>query len=236
MAKAPASEPPAPAPVGSGSGRLGRERVALIAPGGDRDRALAVLHEQEIGAETFDSVDDLLAAPDPSSLALYWAEPSLTASIIHTVEPLRRVLPDCEVVVICEQVGGGEVRRALTGGASGVVLADQLAEALGPCIRAVIAGQLCVPRPYSRQVEPAALSTRERQILGLVVMGLGNGQIAERLFLAESTVKSHLSSAFAKLDVGSRNEAVDLLLDPDRNVGRSVLGPVSDVDPPKGAA
>jgi hypothetical protein len=54
-------------------------------------------------------------------------------------------------------------------------------------------------------------------------MGYMNCQIAERLFLAESTVKSHLSSAFAKLGVRSRNEAVSLILDPNRGLGTGIL-------------
>ncbi len=55
-------------------------------------------------------------------------------------------------------------------------------------------------------------------------MGYMNSQIAERLFLAESTVKSHLSSAFGKLGVRSRNEAVDLILNPERGLGMGILG------------
>jgi predicted transcriptional regulator len=50
-----------------------------------------------------------------------------------------------------------------------------------------------------------------------------NSQIAERLFLSESTVKSHLSSAFGKLGVRSRNEAVNLILDSERGLGMGIL-------------
>jgi hypothetical protein len=50
-----------------------------------------------------------------------------------------------------------------------------------------------------------------------------NSQIAARLFLAESTVKSHLNSAFGKLGVRSRNEAVSLILDPQRGLGLGIL-------------
>ena len=64
---------------------------------------------------------------------------------------------------------------------------------------------------------------REKQILGLVVMGMTNAQIASKLFLAESTVKSHLSSSFTKLGVASRNEAVGLILDPTRGQGLGIL-------------
>ena len=63
-------------------------------------------------------------------------------------------------------------------------------------------------------------------------MGYSNSQIADQLFLAESTVKSHLSSAFGKLGVRSRNEAVHLILDPERGLGMGILAlggePIAD--------
>jgi DNA-binding NarL/FixJ family response regulator len=71
--------------------------------------------------------------------------------------------------------------------------------------------------------ERPVLSIREKQVVGLVAMGLMNIEIAERLFLAESTVKSHLSSAFAKLGVRSRHEAVELLLNPASGLGLGIL-------------
>src|SRR5262249_1747659 len=116
-----------------------------------------------------------------------------------------------------------EVRCALAAGAAGVVLHAALDSCLGPSLRAVQAGQLCVPRARWRQVHPPALSARERQVFGLVVMGYMYSQIARPLVLAESTVKSHLSSAFAKLGVRSRNEAVDLIANPERGLGVGIL-------------
>lgn len=127
-------------------------------------------------------------------------------------------------IVVCESIRPGEIRFALATGVAGVVQADSLTAALLPCVASVFAGQVSVPRAEARQVEPAALSTREKQILGLVVMGCMNGEIAERLVVAESTVKSHLSSAFGKLGVRSRNEAVALILDSERGLGMGILG------------
>jgi DNA-binding NarL/FixJ family response regulator len=108
-------------------------------------------------------------------------------------------------------------------GASGVVLAADLERALAPTVAAVAAGQAVLPSLAERQLARPALSVRERQVLSLVVMGLMNGEIAAQLFVAESTVKSHLSSAFAKLGVRSRNEAVELILDPDADAGLGIL-------------
>ena len=66
------------------------------------------------------------------------------------------------------------------------------------------------------------LSARERQVLSLVTLGCSNGEIAGKLHLSESTVKSHLSSAFAKLGVRSRAEATARILT-DREVAAGIL-------------
>jgi len=145
---------------------------------------------------------------------------------------------DPALVAVCESIRPGELRQALAAGVAGVVLTEDLAQGLIPCLLAVAAGQVCVPRSQSGQIDAASLSPRERQILGLVVMGYMNGEIAEQLVVAESTVKSHLSSAFAKLGVKSRTEAADLILDPERGLGMGILAiggePIDTAEPAEG--
>ena len=152
-----------------------------------------------------------------------WLQETIS-SMSRVVEPLTKRFAVSPVVVVCAHIQRWEVRAALAAGAAGVVVHDDIQRSLGPCLRAVCGGQICVPRAHWRQIEPPVLSTREKQILGLVVMGYMNSQIAEQLFLAESTVKSHLSSAFGKLGVRSRNEAVDLIINPERGLGMGILG------------
>jgi DNA-binding NarL/FixJ family response regulator len=201
-----------------------RAVVALVADEGPRERIGEVLEEQGLAFTVFDDAEDLLARcpEDAPALIVLWIEdpPSWSA---QQMEPLRRGVEQAQIVVICADIQRWELRAALAGGVAGVVLEDEMADALGPCLQAVRAGQVCVPRQHWRQIEPPALSTREKQILGLVVMGYMNSQIAEQLFLAESTVKSHLSSAFGKLGVRSRNEAVNLILDSERGLGMGIL-------------
>jgi DNA-binding NarL/FixJ family response regulator len=213
-----------PSSVASQLADTGTATVALIADEDPRGSIGAVLGEQGWSLTTFESAEGLLKqgqASDDQLVAL-WIEDA-SSSAAREVELLRKGLEHARIVVICADIQRWEVRAVLAAGALGVVLEGEIASTLGPCLQAVRVGQICVPRRHWRQIEPPALSSREKQILGLVVMGYMNSQIAEQLFLAESTVKSHLSSAFGKLGVRSRNEAVNLILDAERGLGMGIL-------------
>ncbi len=90
-------------------------------------------------------------------------------------------------------------------------------------MRSAVAGQISYPRELMPTQLRAALTNREKQILGMVVMGFRNAEIAAKLHVSESTVKSHLYSAFTTLGVGSRKEAVSLILDPNAGFGTGIL-------------
>lgn len=195
---------------------------ALVAGDSGRAQIARVAMRDKLAFRAFTDVEELLSAEfDPSLIVMWIEDPGL--SLPKTIESLSQPSEHAPIVAACPAIERWEMRAALAAGAAGVVLHENLDTAFGPCLRAVIAGQICVPRDHWRQIEPPALSSREKQILGLVVMGYMNSQIAEQLFLAESTVKSHLSSAFGKLGVRSRNEAVNLILDPERGLGMGIL-------------
>jgi DNA-binding NarL/FixJ family response regulator len=126
---------------------------------------------------------------------------------ISTVGRLCERGPGVAVVVILQSIGDGVARAMIAAGARGVVLRSQLDQTLAPTVRAARIGQITIPQPGRRQIFPPALSHRESTVLAMVSRGQTNAQIAESLFLAESTVKSHLRSVFAKLGVNSRREA-----------------------------
>ncbi len=107
------------------------------------------------------------------------------------------------------------------------MLEPVLDRALVPTARAMLAGQLTVPGDLGRVIAPRPLSHREKEILRLVVDGATNREIAHKLYLAESTVKTHLSSAFRKIDARSRSEAVARIQDPEAGI---VLGVVELAD------
>jgi DNA-binding NarL/FixJ family response regulator len=207
----------------------GPERVALVAEDGPRQRISQTLERERLAFEEFDGTQALASSRtgyDPT-LVILWIEDTVSG-VAGYIEPLIQHWPQAPLVVSCPSIERWGVRAALTAGAAGVVLLESIEATLGPCVAAVRTGQICVPREHWRQVEPPALSSREKQILGLVVMGYSNQEIAQQLFLAESTVKSHLSSVFGKLGVRSRNEAVNRILDPDRGLGMGILALVGD--------
>ena len=158
-------------------------------------------------------------APD---LLLFGARRAASSSL----DSLRELVAACEstkVILICERSGDGEVRKALDAGVKGLVALSEVESALPSVIEVVRAGQVSVPGSRSKGLRKQILTSREKQILGLVVMGLTNAEIATKLFLAESTIKSHLSSAFAKLGVSSRSEAATVILDPRSSAGLGIL-------------
>jgi DNA-binding NarL/FixJ family response regulator len=200
-----------------------RPGVVLIGGETRRQAVAAIVEGQGFDFEPVGSVDDLLSVGVNPALVVLWVDDGLSQAVARDLAPLGAALGKTPVVLVCAGIRPRDLRVVLAAGAAGVVLEGRLAAALGPSLQAAWAGQVCVPRQHSEQVEPAALSGREKQILGLVVMGYMNSQIADQLFLAESTVKSHLSSAFAKLGVRSRNEAVELILDSERGQGMGIL-------------
>jgi DNA-binding NarL/FixJ family response regulator len=127
------------------------------------------------------------------------------------------------VVLICQRLNARGLRRALDAGVSGLLLDRQIETALRPTIEAALAGQVSIPRDHGALLHRRPLSFREKQILGLAILGYTNSQIGGRLFLAESTVKSHLSSSFTKLGVCSRSEAAARVSDPEEPLGAEIM-------------
>lgn len=119
------------------------------------------------------------------------------------------------------------VVEALRAGASGFLLKDAPADVLLDGIRAVASGDALLAPSVTRrlidrfvasyprldaQVETdlATLTDRERQVLTLMARGLSNDEIGERLYVGESTVKTHVSSILSKLHLRDRVQAVVL--------------------------
>jgi DNA-binding NarL/FixJ family response regulator len=159
-----------------------------------------------------------------------------------TVAGMRRVrseVPEARIVIVSGSSHGTGVRRALNSGADGFVLESRMDETLACTVRAVHSNQVCAPRELRRWVAKPSFTHREKQILSLVAAGATNKEIANELFLAESTVKSHLASLFGKLGVRSRKDALAIVLDPQEGLLATALpadaDPLLSVPPANGA-
>jgi len=144
-------------------------------------------------------------------------------SQVEVLRALARSNDGAPILAIAARADDREVRALLAAGAAGVVAEADMEKTLVPSLQVVLAGQACSPRAHAPQLAPAPLSARQKQILGMVVMGCSNAEIARRLVVEESTVKSHLRSAFGKLGVRSRGEAASAILDPERGLGVGIL-------------
>jgi DNA-binding NarL/FixJ family response regulator len=193
------------------------EPAVVVGPAAIRPEIVSALHDEGLEVSVVDGVEALTEMSHDRAPSLIVLVGDLSGrALSSTLESLGEHSPDASIQ-------GWEVRAALAAGADGIVLVAEASTALGPCLLAVQAGQTCVPHRHGRQIERPVLSLREKQILGLVVKGYTNSQIGDSLFLAESTVKSHLSSVYCKLEVRSRAEAAELILNPDRGMAMGIL-------------
>lgn len=134
---------------------------------------------------------------------------------------IRELFPE-HPIVLCPEAAGNP-RPAQEREVDGLVPSDRLEESLGAAIRAVHAGLVAFPRKTAGRLRGPELTNREKQALSMVIMGLTNLEIAQKLFVSENTVKSHLNTAYKKLGVHSRAEAHRLITDPDRGLGTGIL-------------
>jgi len=125
--------------------------------------------------------------------------------------------PDIRVVAMTSFSETARAQRALRAGASGYVLKDAEASEVADALRAAVRGEIHLDAAIAREVTRAlqqprpygveSLTVREREVLGLVGLGLSNRQIAERLVLSERTARSHVSNILTKLGLQSRTQA-----------------------------
>jgi len=134
---------------------------------------------------------------------------------------IRQQYPKVQVIVLTSFKEDGLVRNALQAGAIGYLLKDVSADELARAIRAAHLGRATLSPEATQALVHAAnqppapghdLTERERVVLALMVEGLNNTQIAARLVVSPSTIKTHVSNILSKLGVASRSEAVALAL------------------------
>jgi NarL family two-component system response regulator LiaR len=140
---------------------------------------------------------------------------------VAATRAIRARFPDVQVLALTSFKENERIRNVLEAGAIGYLLKDITADDLADAIRLAHLGRTTLaPQAAQSMVEAATqppapgldLTERERVVLALVVEGLNNTQIAARLFVSPSTIKSHVSNILSKLGVSSRTEAATLAL------------------------
>jgi len=148
------------------------------------------------------------------------------ANDLDLLPELHRITPEAHVIVLTGMRDYGSHRRAVCLGVMGLVRKEQASEVLLQAIAKVYAGEVWLERTLvadvlgeitrGRPVQPAdpeavkiaTLTPREHEVIALVGQGLKNRQIAGHLCIAEATIRHHLRSIFAKLNVLNRLELV----------------------------
>jgi NarL family two-component system response regulator LiaR len=170
-------------------------------------------------AESGETAIQLCAQVLPDVILMDMAMPDLDG--VAATRAIRQQFPGVQVIALTSFKEAKLIKKALEAGAIAYLLKDVSADELVRAIRAAHAGHATLsPEAAQALVETANLppapgldlTEREREVLTLMIEGLNNTQIAGRLTVSPSTIKSHVSNILSKLDVASRTEAVTLAL------------------------
>jgi DNA-binding NarL/FixJ family response regulator len=186
---------------------------------------LGLLDDVEVVGSAADGAQALELAGTLDSLDVVLMD--LTMPVLAGAEATRRLTrehPDVAVLVLTTYSDDASIAGALAAGAKGYLTKDAGRHEIGAALRAVVAGQLTFGADVSRQVAgtlsgaakpsprkeslPGGLTAREAEVLGWIAAGKSNGEIAAGLFIGETTVKTHINNAFAKIGARNRIEAM----------------------------
>jgi NarL family two-component system response regulator LiaR len=176
---------------------------------------LLLVGEAENGTEAI----KLCSEAEPNVILMDMVMPDMDGAT--TTRVIRQQFPQVQIIALTSFKEGNLVKNALEAGAIAYLLKDVSADDLARAIRAAHAGRATLsPEAAQAFVETSNLppvpgldlTEREREVLALMVEGLNNTQIAGRLTVSPSTIKSHVSHILSKLGVASRTEAVTLAL------------------------
>ncbi len=162
---------------------------------------------------------ELCGKVSPDVVLMDMVMPSMDG--VAATRAIRQQFPGAQVIALTSFKEDGLVEKALQAGAIGYLLKDVSADKLVAAIRAAYKGRATLSPEATQVLVEAAnkppvpghdLTKREWAVLALMVEGLNNTQIAHRLGISSSTVKTHVSAILSKFGVESRTEAAALAL------------------------
>ena len=180
-----------------------REGVAAVL---EAETDIAVVGEARDGAEAV----ALFGRLRPDIVLMDLQMPGMDG--VDAIAAIKAQAPEARIIVLTTYAGDVRALRALKAGASAYLLKSGLRRELIDTIRTVRDGQRYLHPDVAHDIAVNAigepLSEREIDVIRCVANGQANKQIARLLSLSEDTVKGHLRSIFAKLDVTDRTQAV----------------------------
>lgn len=133
---------------------------------------------------------------------------------VEAISRIRSEFPQARIIVLTTYAGDAQVIGTLKAGARAYLLKDNVHHELPNIIRAVHAGQKRIPPEIASKAADHlgddVLTAREVAVLRLIASGNGNKQIADRLSIAEASVKGHVSNILSKLGANDRAHAVTI--------------------------
>jgi DNA-binding NarL/FixJ family response regulator len=182
----------------------------------------AVVGQAEDGEQAIERAREL----DPDLVLLDLSMPGLDG--LEALPRLRAAAPRCEVVVLTASGTEENLLGAIRGGAAGYLLKSEPPERIVDFLRGVAQGEAALSGAVARRLLEQlrngggrgsgvpdaiakALSAREVEVLLLLDEHLATDEIAQRLYISEHTVRSHVKSVLRKLGASSRREALAVL-------------------------
>jgi len=183
-----------------------------------RDSLRALLESAGYAVEDFKSARDVLAVTDLSKRSCLIADirmPDMDG--LEATELLLEKVPGTGVLIFTAYGERSLLQRGLESGARGYILKETPHETLLRAIEKVAAGETFVDPGLmaefvSAQGQADVLTPREREILQLLADGMSNADVAQKLFISQETVKSHVRHILAKLEADTRTQAVAIAL------------------------
>lgn len=135
---------------------------------------------------------------------------------IDAAYALSKKFPDCKVLILSVLEEMQDIEQAFKFGARGYILKSAGVESIKDAIKRVVAGEIVLSpsisafllQNYGQKNNKHALSEREFEVLGLIAKGVSNREIAESLFITESTVRTYVQRITEKLHLKNRSEAM----------------------------